>query len=314
YQSELNSYTGGKGSLTLTPSGYDICHNADEVMESFAYDPEADIDNPSSSVFCSHGTGFIVTWESVPEFKHVEDDIKLTGFEVESNIPTEEEIIAKAKAEAEKRSFIGTDEIDGILERTLYANRKVKKSRFKKEEPVVRKRSFKAPEIKDEYLLIDGYNVLFSWDEAAELLKVNIDGAKQKLIDKVCNYAGRIKAHVILVFDAYHVMSHPEEVLKEGSINIVYTKTAQTADSYIERFATDNAKKYLITVATSDRQEQIIIRSQGCRLLSAREFLQDMNTEEAALRRDFEVTNKNEKIFLTDVISKEAKRLLDEIE
>jgi len=314
YQSELNSYTGGKGSLTLTPSGYDVCHNADEVMESFAYDPESDLDNPSSSVFCSHGTGFIVTWESVPEFKHVEDDIKLTGFEVESNIPTEEEIIAKAKAEAEKRSFIGTDEIDGILERTLYANRKVKKSRFKKEEPVIRKRSFKAPEIKDEYLLIDGYNVLFSWDEAAELLKANIDGAKQKLIDKVCNYAGRIKAHVILVFDAYHVLSHPEEVLKEGSINIVYTKTAQTADSYIERFATDNAKKYLITVATSDRQEQIIIRSQGCRLLSVREFLQDMNTEEAALRRDFEVTNKNEKIFLTDMISKEAKRLLDEIE
>ena len=280
YVREVNAYTKGQGHLFCTLSGYRPCHNEQEVVETIGYDPEKDVENPSGSVFCAHGAGFYVPWEEVKNYMHID-----TGYGREKKTEEKEEISQRGVVE----EWMDVEEIDHILDRATYANRRetTKKKRVIPPKQVGLSKPGKTPVKKDNYLLVDGYNIIFAWEELKELTKINIDAARGRLMDILCDYQGFKKCELILVFDAYRVQNHKTEMFDYHNIHIVYTKEAETADAYIEKFAHDNAKKYNITVATSDGLEQVIIRGAGCRLLSARE-----------LKREIETTKNQMKEFL----------------
>jgi predicted RNA-binding protein with PIN domain len=194
-----------------------------------------------------------------------------------------------------EEEWLGVDEIDKILERTYGANRKGEDTR-KRKRIVPATTHYSAPKVnkvRDKYLLVDGYNVIFAWDELNELSKSTLEGARGKLMDLLCNYQALTKVNLILVFDAYRVLGHKTEILDYHNIHVVYTKEAETADQYIEKFAHNHSEKYDITVATSDGLEQVIIRGQGCRLLSAREFKKDFEERMQQLRDDYLATDKS---------------------
>ncbi len=281
YQKEVTAYSKGKGHIYCTVSGYNICHNTEEVLMQRQYDPEMDLSHPSSSVFCSHGTGFYVPWDQVFDYMHVESVLKATP-------PAQEDIQGNGYVPHVNKTeevWLGTDEIDEILDRTYHSNRKeqfvphkgigYKKSHTKDAIPAI-SRTYQKQEKREEYLLVDGYNIIFAWKELSELAAHNIDSARGRLLDILCNYQGMKKCNLIVVFDAYRVKGHPTEIMDYHNIHVVYTKEAETADQYIEKFAHENGNKYQIMVATSDGLEQIIIRGQGCALISAREFEQEV--------------------------------------
>ena len=270
YQSEVNAYTRGFGSLLLNLRGYDICHNPDDVISETGYDPDSDLRNPSSSVFCSHGSGMIVPWNEVKDYMHVESIFELKRDD--AGVPV------SAVRTASVDEWLDYEEIDAIIKKTVGANTKNKAPREPK-----RVQNFgksvthnKPPEIKDKYLLVDGYNIIFAWPELNSMAAVNIDSARLKLMDIISNYAGYRGIETAVVFDAYRVQNHKTETLDYHNIHVVYTATAETADHYIEAFTHRNASKYDITVATSDGIEQIIIRSQGCHLLTASSFYEEV--------------------------------------
>jgi len=319
YQKDVTSYTKGQGNLTVSLKGYDICHNAPEVIEKIGYDCERDLRNPSGSVFCAHGAGFVVPWDEVADYMH------LPSVLVERKVLTEEEIMERARSRAQQNRSkgdsvsIGTDEIDSILQKTFYANQKSgfiphkgisgrKTKAYKAETATVspEKRVYAPREKKQEYLLVDGYNIIFAWDDLKALAQVNLDGARGRLLDILCNYQGIRGCELIAVFDAYRLEGHPEEVLTYHNIRVVYTKEAETADRYIEKFAHQNAKKYDVTVATSDGLEQIIIRGAGCRLLSARELREEIEGAGKRLMENYEERAESGKQYLLDGLSKEA--------
>jgi predicted RNA-binding protein with PIN domain len=220
-----------------------------------------------------------------------------------------------------EEEWIGTEEIDEILRQTYYANKKgsdAKKWSGKKKAPYVSSRTYEPvvrkynPDEK-EYLLVDGYNIIFAWKELSELAKVNIDGARGRLLDIMCNYQGMRKCELIVVFDAYRVKGHDTEILDFHNIHVVYTKEAETADAYIERFAHENGRKYRVTVATSDGLEQVIIRGQGCQLISAREFEEEVKRCEKNLRQDFLEKQPIHRNRLGDSLSEEVVQRLKEI-
>ena len=300
YAGELAAYTKGEGHLSCVTGGYGPCHNAQEVIEQNGYDPEEDMANPTGSVFCSHGSGFYVEWDKVPEYMHVESVLDPgSAAEYEQYAWTEYQIRRERK-ESEGEQWIGVDEVDAILDRTFNANKKEgftphkgisHRTRRNVGQPSVREygQSAKKPAVKKEkYLLVDGYNVIFAWEELNELAKVNIDGARGRLMDILCDYQGIRKCNLIVVFDAYRVQGHPTEILDYHNIHVVYTKEAETADQFIEKFAHENGAKYDVTVATSDGLEQIIIRGQGCGLISAREFEKEVASVQAHVRTRLE--------------------------
>lgn len=296
YQIEVTAYTKGHGHLVCLPAGYAPCHDQEEVVGRIGYDPEADVLNPSSSVFCAHGAGFLVPWYDAPAYMHVESSVK--------EKPTMEERIKRLQAAGEERAAadraIGTEEIDAILAGVSHANSRPQGSGRKwnakgKAVPAktleYREEGTKKPAKpglkRAEYLLVDGYNIIFAWEELQELAKASIDGARGRLLDILCNYQGMRGIEVIAVFDAYRVKGHDTEMFDYHNIHVVYTKEAETADQYIERFSHENGKKYDITVATSDGLEQIIIRGQGCRLLSARDLKQEIDYYSQNMREDY---------------------------
>lgn len=314
YQSEVIAYTKGHGTISLDFAGYDVCHNAEEVIQSIGYDSEHDLANPTGSVFCAHGAGFLVPWDEVERFMHVENVFRTTKHE------TTMEQVGKLNTQREEE-WIDTDEIDAILERTFYSNRKGKsevvKARSRKRwadsyAPVTRR--YQSSTAQEEYLLVDGYNIIFANQTMHELALENMDAANQKLMDILCNYQGIRGCKVLLVFDAYRVVGHQTEMIPYHNIQVVYTKEAETADQFIEKFAHQNAQKFRITVATSDSVEQIIIRSKGCALLSARDFwmeierAKDQNREHIA-----SVQQSNSKNYLFDSISESTAIKLEEI-
>ncbi|MCR4651168.1 MAG: TetM/TetW/TetO/TetS family tetracycline resistance ribosomal protection protein [Lachnospiraceae bacterium] len=278
YATDITAYTKGKGKLYLRNGGYEECHNTEEVLEKLHYDPDKDSRNPSSSVFCSHGVGTIVEWDQVFDNMHVPNCIDSDGSVTES-----EGFRPVINRRGSFEAVIGTDEIDEIINRTAYANRRntgvahkgisasragAKRNKTIAPVEVVYKGSPK----RQKYLLVDGYNNIFAWKELSELAKVNIDAARDKLLDIMSNYCAMEGMELIVVFDAYKLKNHPVEYLDYHNIHVVYTRTAQTADAYIEHFAHEHGKKYDITVATSDGLEQIITRGEGCNLMSAREL------------------------------------------
>ena len=285
YDGTLKSYTGGKGSITCTPSGYEPCHNGAEVMESVAYNPEADIENSPDSVFCSHGAGTTIPWYETEKYMHLpayEFDEDAYDYEDDEE---EYEAFVVPKFEGPSERFLGTDEIDRIINSSVGANagsnkkgsvgylkRRIRKPESKREYKEKRETVYKGAPSKKPYMLVDGYNVIFAWNELKELADVNIDSARDRLRDILSNYKAMINAELILVFDAYKVKGGAQHTFDYHNIHIVYTKEAQTADQYIEKFAHENARNYDITVVTSDGLEQIIIRGEGCKLISSREF------------------------------------------
>lgn len=309
YQKEVNAYTQGLGRLSCTLKGYFPCHNTEEVMERLSYDPEADLRNPTGSVFCAHGAGFVVPWDEVRDYMHTEpmDALRYANGGEESDSPVSQErggitgeyvaprSMPRGKTEPYSAA-LSSEEIDSILEQAFGANRRngdaPRKGIYKrpgkvKAEPVTR--SFKPIEKKTEYLLVDGYNVIFAWEELAELAKVSIDGARGRLLDILCDYQGMRDGELIVVFDAYRVQGHKTEITDYHNIHVVFTKEAETADQYIEKFAHENSRKYRVTVATSDGLEQIIIRGEGCSLLSARDLLYEVERVKKQLREDYHV-------------------------
>ena len=274
YPKKVAAYTKGFGRLFLTLDGYAPCHNAEEVIEAIGYDPERDLSNPTGSVFCAHGAGFTVPWNEVKEHMHLE------GRQLETD---QAEALPERATRSVLDEWIGVDEVDAILEKTFYANSGartrrngvVRRRRVESTTPSMT-RNFSPQPKKQEYLLVDGYNIIFAWDELKDLARENMDAARGVLLDLLCNYQGMKQMEVIAVFDAYRVAGHQTECTDYHNIHVVFTKEAETADQYIEKFAHANASKYQVTVATSDGLEQIIIRGEGCRLLSARDLHAEM--------------------------------------
>lgn len=313
YQRDVNAYTGGEGHLTLFSDGYDMCHNPEEVIAQKMYDADADTANPSSSVFCAHGSGFIVPWNEVEDYMHLEavllDDGSLRDLNEEELKLISPEAAGRQKNASDDYYALGTDEIDAIIARTSHANSHDKGAvkQWKKTssgasvyEYGSTERGRGKPEKKEKYLLVDGYNVVFAWESLKSVAAANIDGARGKLLDILCNYQGIKKINLIAVFDAYRVPGHETEYLDYHNIHVVYTKEAETADRYIERFAHENGSKYDVTVVTSDGLEQIIIRGQGCRLMSSRDFEKEVLDASRKLEEDYRASRTNEKNYLGD--------------
>ena len=272
YQKDVIAYTGGRGRISLTLKGYDLCHNQEEVVAARGYDSELDLANPTGSVFCAHGAGFVVDWDEVEEYMHMERTLEQTG----------EEGLAEVTLPKRRHSSIELtqEELDAIYVRTpdpvkqnhgpvtVCAKEKDREPGSAYTDPKWERRR-REKEGRQEYLLVDGYNIIFSWEELRELSEKDIGAARGKLADILSNYQGYRKCTLILVYDAYKVEGNPGEVMKYHNIYIVYTKEAETADQYIEKTVRRIAKDAAVTVATSDGLEQVIILGQGANRMSA---------------------------------------------
>lgn len=313
YQSEVTAYTKGLGRLQCTYAGYFKCCNQQEIAADIRYDCNSDAENPSGSVFCRHGAGFYVAWNEVYRYMHM--PFAVSGFSGEKDDTGGADCDAlKQNSQYEDEALIGTDEIDAILERAVSANKRkrpLRKRRYKeKVEPSVSNNKGKIKKFSVDYLLVDGYNIIHAWDELNELLPDNMDGARGRLLDMLCNYQAVKGCELIVVFDAYRLKGHDTEITDYHNIHVVFTREAETADQYIEKFAHSNGEKYNITVATSDGMEQLIIRGAGCMLLSAREFWREVETVCHQNREDYEKKNKE---ALSGINHNSMEQLLDEI-
>ena len=301
YMKEFLSFTGGKGRMTCNLKGYKECYNQEAVVEEIGYDPEADLDNPAGSVFCAHGAGYVVPWEKVEENMHVESPLK-----IREDVQTETYRPIKRRP-YESNIELTKDELDAIYQKTIlptkrnYNTSPVTIKAAPKGDPDPKWMEKKKNEsLKEEYLLVDGYNIIFAWEELKALADVNIDSAREKLADIMCNYQGYKKCNLILVFDAYKIEGHIEEITKYHNIYIVYTKEAETADQYIEKTVKKMNRKYNVTVATSDGLEQIIIMGQGAVRLSALGLLEEVKEMEKEIRQEFLNKNPEDKNYLFD--------------
>lgn len=297
YQKEVHAYTRGNGTLQCTLKGYAPCHNTEEVLVATGYDSERDTLHPTGSVFCAHGAGFLVPWYEVKEYMH------LPSIMQEKPSDSSEEKQTAYRVSKETDAWIDTEEVDRIIAQSVGANKK-QKTLPKKKVPEYYKSTSKPKkqEVREEYLLVDGYNVIFAWENLKDLAQVSIDGARGKLLDVLCDYQGMKKCNLIVVFDAYRVQGHKTEISTYHNIHVVFTKEAETADQYIEKFAHENGKKYNVTVATSDGLEQIIIRGQGCRLLSARELKDEIERTKKTLFEEHPQESKKLSLSLKDML------------
>jgi len=279
YPMEVVSYTRGRGHLSLTLDGYRPCHNAQEVIAAIGYEPEHDLDNPADSVFCAHGAGFVVPWDQVRSHMHVD-----SGWG-KSTRPEQETAVPQRRAMAYRATLEEDAELLKIFERTYGPIKRDPLAAFrpvqKRERP-----NFAAEqwEIAPEYLLVDGYNIIFAWDELNALSKESLDAARHKLMDILCNYQGFQKCVLILVFDAYRVPGSPGSIEQYHNIHVVYTKEAETADMFIERVTHEIGRNRRVRVATSDGMEQIIILGHGALRVSARMFHEEVQNVEKQIR------------------------------
>ena len=330
YPMEVAAYTKGEGRIFLSPGGYEPCHNEEEVIAAMGYDSEADLANPTGSVFCAHGAGFVVPWDEVENYMHVEteweeDDtenyagsITTAGNAVSAN--TQMQTPRKSGGSAVGAFSAEDKELAEIFNRT-YGKSESKGKTGNVYDPMSvvhrpsmpRKVEIKPQERQEEYLLVDGYNIIFSWDELNEMSKTNIAAARQKLMDVLCNYQGFKKCTLILVFDAYKVEGFQGEVQKYHNIHVVYTKEAETADQYIEKTVHQIAKKYKVTVATSDATEQVIIWGAGAMRMSAQGLLQEVQETNKEIRRLLEEVKKPGKESMLKGLEPSVAELLEEV-
>lgn len=323
YQKEVMAYTSGHGRLFCTLKGYMPCHNADEVIEEMNYDSESDLENPTGSVFCAHGAGFIVPWYEVEDYMHLELQTPMQK-QVEEEIPMPKRTPQEAEAYL-KEGVQNEEELRAIFERTYGAVKRERQGwervskRNPNRNPSVRSsetentRKEKKREPIKEYLLVDGYNIIFAWEDLNELSKINIESARNKLMDRLSNYQGYKKMTLILVFDAYKVKGNPGSVMKYHNIYVVYTKEAETADQYIEKTVHEIGRKYQVTVATSDALEQVIILGQGGNRLSATNLLEEVEAVEAEISKKVQKKTSKEKNYLFDHLDEEMADLMEEV-
>lgn len=319
YQREVWAYTKGRGRITLTLKGYEPCHNAEEVIEEIGYDSERDVDNPTGSVFCAHGAGFLVKWDEVPEYMHIKED-----FLAEKPGIEQDEVMAVQMGNhcnysgGYSFSYDDDPELLTIMEREFGSKQKERDrySSYRKQTvstPVLHTTVIKENEPKKEYLLVDGYNIIFAWEELNELAKASIDAARNKLMDILSNYQGFIGCTLILVFDAYKVKGNQGEVQKYHNIYVVYTKEAETADQYIEKTTHEIGRKYKVTVATSDALEQVIVMGQGAYRISARDFYEEVERTEKQIREINERERGEKRNYLLDYAREEDAREMEKV-
>lgn len=319
YQKEFTAYTGGRGRMAVSLKGYDICHNQEEVLAASTYDSEADLANPTGSVFCAHGAGFVVDWDEVEEYMHMEHTLE-SGNDDEMDVM--EVTLPKRR---HSRIELTQEELDAIYVRTpdpkknrstgpvtVRAKEKTREPGSAYQDPKWEARR-RAKAGTEEYLLVDGYNIIFSWEELKELSERDIGAARGKLADILSNYQGFRKCTLILVYDAYKVEGNPGEVLKYHNIYIVYTKEAETADQYIEKTVRRIAKNADVTVATSDGLEQVIIMGQGAHRMSAPGLKEEVELALKELRGEHLGRQVNLKNYLLDYLDEETAKQMEEI-
>lgn len=316
YHMEVIAYSKGEGKLFTRFGGYDLCHNADEVVTQMGYDVERDRDNPSGSVFCTQGTGVYIPWNEVKSKMHID-----LSYSEAYDLKANQENHLKIESQSQVRSaslqdvHMSLEEINQILDMTYNAN-KGKKDTWKKtrayffetSQPVVRRN-----EHLESYLLVDGYNIIFSWPELKELAAINMDAARSKLIDDLSNYQAIKKNHIIVVFDAYKVEGRRDEMTQMHHVFVVFTGEAQTADQYIEKFSHQNQLKYQITVATSDGLQQMIIRGAGSNLLSARELKEELEQTNQRIKELSQKFSGESKVQFEDVMKPEVLEAFESI-
>lgn len=319
YQKEFTAYTGGRGRMAVSLKGYDICHNQEEVLAESTYDSEADLANPTGSVFCAHGAGFVVDWDEVEEYMHMEHTL-------ESGNDDEMDIMEVTLPKRRHSSIeLTQEELDAIYVRTpdpkknrstgpvtVRAKEKTREPGSAYQDPKWEARR-RAKAGTEEYLLVDGYNIIFSWEELKELSERDIGAARGKLADILSNYQGFRKCTLILVYDAYKVEGNPGEVMKYHNIYIVYTKEAETADQYIEKTVRRIAKNADVTVATSDGLEQVIIMGQGAHRMSAPGLKEEVELALKELRGEHLGRQVNLKNYLLDYLDEETAKQMEEI-
>lgn len=344
YPAEVQSYTGGRGRLALRLEGYYPCHNQEEVLADIGYDSEGDVDNPSGSIFCSHGAGFFVPWNQVPDYMHIKEKIpditdSADGGEANAFVRGKNEIMEEKKDARDSgvtyaSSYIEDKELEAIFLRE-FGSKKQQEDRYRG----YRKTSGRAAGTsgsrsssgsgtskysgaagtlsgrneEKQYLLVDGYNIIFAWDFLKELAEVNLEAARGKLMDILCNYQGFSGVTLIVVFDAYKVKGNPGEIFKYHNIHVVYTKEAETADQYIEKTTHELGHKHQVTVATSDSLEQVIVMGQGARRLSASDFREEVEQAEQEIRRINRERRQNGKNYLLENADDETAELLENV-
>ena len=319
YQKEFTAYTGGRGRMAVSLKGYDICHNQEEVLAESTYDSEADLANPTGSVFCAHGAGFVVDWDEVEEYMHMEHTLE-TGNDDEMDVM--EVTLPKRRHSSIE---LTQEELDAIYVRTpdpkknrstgpvtVRTKEKTREPGSAYQDPKWEARR-RAKAGTEEYLLVDGYNIIFSWEELKELSERDIGAARGKLADILSNYQGFRKCTLILVYDAYKVEGNPGEVMKYHNIYIVYTKEAETADQYIEKTVRRIAKNADVTVATSDGLEQVIIMGQGAHRMSAPGLKEEVELALKELRGEHLGRQVNLKNYLLDYLDEETAKQMEEI-
>ena len=302
YQTEVVTYSKGSGRLFCSLKGYEPCHNSEEVIANIGYDSESDLANPTGSVFCTHGAGFVVPWYEVEDYMHTES-------------------LAKKKKNTEKivssyvpKMTIDDDELKAIFERTYGVSKRDRYDSTRTisatySQPKKVKKVEKLPDV----LLVDGYNIIFAWPDLKELSQINIEGARGKLMDILCNYQGYKKNIVILVFDGYKVPGNIGEVLKYHNIYVVYTKEAETADQYIEKTVQEIGKKYQVRVATSDALEQMIILGQGAQRIAAKEFLAEIEQVNQEIRTEHLEKTQKSSTYLFDHLSDDLADFMNDV-
>lgn len=335
YQKEVVAYTHGTGKLFCSLKGYAPCKNQDEIVASAGYDPESDLENPTGSVFCAHGAGFVVPWDQVEDYMHLHSGVDFDELnsenwyeDVESGNNTDLSVENSGHAATKcgknsKRSgsfsysgsYEDEQELQAIFERT-FGPVKRERGAFQKRtvqaaSETVRYRPGKPR--KEEYLLVDGYNIIFAWEELKELAKDNIHAACDKLMDILSNYQGYCKCTLILVFDAYKVEGHVEEVIPYHNIYVVYTREAETADQYIEKTVHRIGRQYQVTVATSDGLEQVIIMGQGAQRISAQGLKKEIEDTEKNAKQEWHQRRQSSKTYLFEHMSEEFQAQMEKI-
>ena len=325
YQKDLIEYTGGRGKIALTLKGYDVCHNQEEVLAASTYDSEADLANPTGSVFCAHGAGFVVEWDEVEEYMHMESTLDQgTAVEaMEVTLPKRRHSNIELTQEELDAIYVRTpDPVRNQAPVTVRAGKNSKKSYAESTVGREAGSAYADPKWesrrrekggKEEYLLVDGYNIIFSWDELRELSERDIGAARGKLADILCNYQGYRKCTLILVYDAYKVEGNPGEIMKYHNIHIVYTKEAETADQYIEKTVRKIVKNADVTVATSDGLEQVIILGQGAHRMSAPGLKEEVEHALKELRGEHLGKRMTLKNYLFDYLDNETAEEMEKV-
>ena len=272
YQSDVMAYTKGKGKLALFPDGYSPCHNAEKVITAAGYDPEADLENTPDSVFCSHGAGVTVKWYDVEKYMHVTGGIDIAS---ENQIP----ILPDAKL-LKRNLNIDDKELEAIMEREFGPIKRRKYSEAVLDTP----KTTQALPNKKEYIIVDGYNLMFAWEGLAGLAKENFDAARHILTDILCNYRGYTKCELVLVFDGYKVKGNAGEKSDYKGIHLVYTKEDETGDMYIEKLVEEVGKNYSVKVVTSDNLIQVSALRAGVLRVPAREFIKEIERVNAQIK------------------------------